>query len=165
VIRSPHGDIKPLPVASKEFFYELSREKLDAAYDRAGEYLRTADFGAATTGALGGTSRKKEIIGGPGEFRFETAIGDPPKDLNKCDLEERLIEPGDHVYAIGVYSADDMVLLPDPDILNKPFHIVRGDAKVLAKKTRTRYIGAAVCAFIALAITAFYFLVLVPGQG
>lgn len=165
VIRSPKGDIKPVPEASNDFFYELSQEKLGEAEDRAREYLRSTDFGSPKSGILGGSSRTKKIVGGPGEFRCDSAIGDPPQDLRGCRLEERIIQPGENVYAIGVYSSADTALFPDPDIPNKPFHLARGDAKVLAKKTRVRYIGAAVCNLVALAVAAVYFLLIVPGQG
>ncbi len=164
VIQSPKGDIRPVPEASKEFYYELPVEKYKASEKRVQEYVRKTDFGAPIKSILGDTSRKKETISEPGNFRFDSAIGDPPEDLDDCTFEERIIQPGEKYYAIGIYKAEGRLLLPDPDVISKPFHIVKGDFTILAKKTRARYIGALICALLALADAAIYFLVIVPKQ-
>ncbi|OGW61953.1 MAG: hypothetical protein A2V83_05530 [Nitrospirae bacterium RBG_16_64_22] len=160
-IRSPLGDVRILAEADKGLFYELSRENLGDAYERAGAYLGAADFGETITSVLGGKSRTRETVNGPGDFRVDISI-DPPRDPRTCDLEEKIIRPGEAVYAVGVYSAERGGLIADPNILNTPFHIVRGGEKALRRKTRLRLAGAAVCAGISLAVVAFYFLVHVP---
>lgn len=161
-IRSPMGDVRILAEADKELFYELPRQDLGDAYERASAYLETADFGETVTSVLGGKSRTRETVNGPRDFRVDVSIGDPPRDPRSCDLDERIIRPGEAVYAVGIYSAERGGLLADPNIMNTPFHIVRGDERTLKRKTRLRLIGAAVCAGISLAVVAFYFLVHVP---
>ncbi|MEK6692276.1 MAG: hypothetical protein AABY44_02480, partial [Nitrospirota bacterium] len=161
-IRSPLGDVRILAEADKELFYELPRKDLGDAYERASAYLETTDFGETITSVLGGKSRTREMVNGPGNFRVDMSIGDPPRDLRSCDLDEKIIRPGEAVYAVGIYSVERSGLLADPNITSTPFHIVRGDEKALRRKTRLRLIGAAVCACISLAVVAFYFLVYVP---
>ncbi len=161
-IRSPLGDVRILAEADKELFYELPREDLGDASERAGAYLGTADFGETVTSVLGGKSRTRETVNGPGDFRVDMSIGDPPRDPRTCDLEEKTVLPWETVYMVGSYSAERGGLVADPDFLNTPFHIVRGGEKTLRRKTRLRLIGAAVCAGISLAVVAFYFLVHVP---
>ena len=161
-IRSPMGDVKMLAEADKMLFYELRGEDLGDAYDRATAYLETTDFGETVTSVLGGKSRTRETVKGLGDFRVDKSIGELPKDLRSCDLAEKIIRPGEAVYAVGIYSAERGGLLADSNIMNTPFHVVRGDEKTLKRKTRLRLIGAAVCAGISLAVVAFYFLVHVP---
>ena len=161
-VRGPLGDVRILAEADKELFYELRGEDLGDAYERANAYLETTDFGPVVTSVLGEKSRTRETVSGPGEFRVDKSIGDPPRDLRTCDLEEKIIRPGEPVYMVGIYSAERSGLIADPNITSTPFHIVRGDEKTLRRKTRRRLIGAAVFASISLAVAAFYFLVYVP---
>jgi hypothetical protein len=162
VIRSPLGDVRILAEADKELFYELPHEDLGDAYEWAIAYLGTADFGETVTSVLDGKSRTRKTVNGPGDFRVDISIGDPPRDPRTCNLEEKIIRPWETVYMVGFYSEEQSGLIADPNITNTPFHIVRGGEKTLRRKTPLRLIGAAVCAGISLSVVAFYFLVHVP---
>ena len=125
----------PIPEPSKKFFECLPLETLARTDERPVEYLNAADFGGEDPrDFLGLGNRRREEINGPCDFRSERRIGDPPRDPRKCSFEERLIEPDQDVFAIGVYSAERRGLLPDPDFINRPFVIEAGGAEEMAGK-------------------------------
>jgi hypothetical protein len=163
-IRGPLGDVKVLAEADKELFYELPRQNLGDAYGRADAYLKSADFGEVVVSALGGTSRKRKTVNGPSDFRADNSIGDPPKDLRTHSLVEKVIRAWESVYIVGIYSAERNGVFADPNIMNTPFHVVRGDEKTLRRKTRVRLTGALICACLSLVVVAFYFLVYAPNN-
>jgi len=165
VVRSRLGDVRPLPEASKEFFERLPGSLPDGAAVRGAEYLKNADFGEKKTSVLGGVSHERAAINGPGDFRYDLSIGDPPRDPFQCSLEERIIPPDEKIYLIGAYSAEQEGLLPDPDILNRPFRVELGDETKLAKNTRSRYSCAVAWALLGVAVGVVYFLAFRPIYG
>lgn len=157
VIRSRLGDARPLPEASKGFLERLPKTSFHAEA-RAVEYLEQADFGEKTTSILGDISHKRSVVNGPGDFRCDLSIGEPPRDPRTCTLEEAILRPHEQVHAIGVYSEAARELLPDPDNLNWPLRVEPGDERALTKKIRRYYTCAAVCVMLAAAVASIYFM-------
>lgn len=143
VIRSPPGDIKILAESDKELFYEVPLVNLESERERAERYLLACSFG--------------EEIKAPGNFRVDKKIGDP-RAIEKCDLEEGVIEPGETVLAAGVYSSENEGITADPDSIMTPFHIVPGGEAALRRKTRNRFLSIAICLGLGCLTLAIYFL-------
>jgi hypothetical protein len=160
-LRGPMGSFSILAPADKEVFYEVPFELLrtDEAFARAESYLQSADFGEP--GGLFRDVSRRETVEGPGSFRMDVKSG-TQTELRSCHLEQKLLRPGDEVSVAGVYSEQERGVAPSPESIMKPFHIVPGGEAALARKIRSKRIGAIVCALLGLTIAAVYFLVVVP---
>jgi len=157
-VRGPMGSLTILAPADKEVFHEVPFEPLraDEAFTRAESYLSGIDFGEP--GGLFKDVSRRETVDGPGRFRMDLKSG-TKTDLRSCDLEQKVLRPGDEVSVAGVYSERERGIGPHPDTILQPFHIVPGGEAALARKIRSRRIGAVVCTLLGLTVVAVYLLV------
>lgn len=164
-IRSPLGDLRVFAKTDKELYYEVKAETPPGALRNAQEYIEKTDFGPERTSTFGGKWRSREVENGPGDFRVDRLMGEEPRSPSTCLLEEKLLRPDERVYTTGVYDAERQAIEPHPDGLNTPFHLVKGNLKDMAKKTRGRYKCAIAYAFLSLCVVAIYYVFYVPGHN
>ena len=124
-VKSPLGNMKILAEPDKELFYEVPAVKLIDKIGQAKNYLQSCSF--------------KKDVNGPGDFRIDIKTKDP-KELEKCDLEEKTIQQGESVVVSGIYSSEQVGIRAEPDSIMNPFHIVPEGEEVLKRKIQNRLI-------------------------
>ncbi len=159
VVQGPMRRVHVLANPDKELFHEApSRELTDEdVWSRAEEYLNKTDFGERNPGLVGDT-RTRRIHKGPGNFREDKCVGKPPQNLRDCRLQETVIKDGEKVLISGVYSAEQEGILPDPDSIMRPFHIVVGGETALKRKIRNRIIAMVISLGLTVCVAAIYYI-------
>lgn len=142
-IKSPLGNMKIQPEKDIELFYEVPKVSLNEKTEQARKYLQSCPF--------------SENFNGPCDFRVDKKLA-APEDLEKCDLDEKVIRQGENAVIIGIYSSEDGgIIKPEPGDVIHPFHIVPDGEKVLKKKLKNRFIAIAICfLIIVLAFIIYY---------
>ena len=166
VVQGSKRTVHILAHPDKELFHEAPSRQLsgDEEWSRAEEYLNKTDFGEKSTGLVGDT-RTRQTNDGPGSFREDKCVGKPPQNLRDCRLKETAIKEGETVLISGVYSAEQNGILPDPDSIMRPFHIVVGGEASLRRKIRNRIIGIIVSTGLTICVAAIYYLFFALPQG
>ncbi|MDH3378530.1 MAG: hypothetical protein OEQ39_16445 [Gammaproteobacteria bacterium] len=180
IVRGPMRTLNVLARPQAELFAEVPALEItrDEDWARAEAYLTSTDFGEMPRGPLADT-RARLIDNGPGDFREDKQVRDPPKNLQDYKpaagstrleqgqrrLTEAIVHEGDRVMMAGVYRAADDGIAPDPDDIMHPFHIVVGGEAPLKRKIRNRWIGIVIAATLAAVTAAVYFGVFVPRSG
>jgi hypothetical protein len=166
VVQGPLRTVHVLANPDKELFQEAPMRELsdEDVWSRAEEYLNITDFGEANPGLVGDT-RTRRIHDGPGNFREDKCVGKPPQNLRDCRLQETVIREGDKVLISGVYSVEQDGILPDPDSVMRPFHIVVGGEAALKRKIRNRIIAMVVSLGITVCVAALYYMLFALQQS
>lgn len=184
IVRGPIRTLNILAEPDKELFHEMPGQEIksDEDWSRAEKYLNTTDFGERPSGPLAIT-RTRLIHKGPGNFRQDQRVREPPKNLRNYkpdykggdrgvwlkegerSLNEKIIKEGDTVLIVGEYSEKQGGIAPDPDSIMRPFRLSVGGDTLLRRKIRNRIIGMVVSAGLALVVFAFYFIAVVPQQS
>jgi hypothetical protein len=165
-VEGPLRTVHILANPDKELFREAPLRELndEDVWSRAEEYLNTTDFGERDPGLVGDT-RTRRIHDGPGNFREDKCIGKQPQKLRDCRLQETVIKEGDEVLISGIYSVEQNGILPDPDSVMRPFHIVVGGEAALKRKMRNRNIAMIVSLGLTVCVAAIYYMFFVSQQG
>lgn len=148
VITSKKGDLKILGHCNSELFHDVSAVTSDNMMNNAMNYLKTIEC--------------NEVINGPGDFHVDKKIGKDP-DFERCKFEEKVILEKEPVLVAGVYSQEDGSIVPDPDEIMKPFHIVPAGEAVLNRKIRNRFVGIAICTVFGVTAIVFHLFVFFAG--
>lgn len=134
-IDGPRGSIRLLAVPELDFPFEVfSRIE---QYDNFREYIARTQFEQNL-----GINLKREIT------RMKNVFADddgrihydvqrtPDVDVSKMQLKEKILAPGEHVVAIGRYSAAKNALVPDADAILYPVKITKGELKAVKQRGR-----------------------------
>jgi len=172
IVRGPMRTVNVLARPNEELFAEVPARGItrDEDWVRAEKFLESTDFGPPPKGPLGDT-RTQLLENGPGDFREDKQVGDPPRDLRghkpaegadtaeqgPMTLTEAIVREGDSVLVAGVYRADGDGIAPDPDDVMHPFRIVVGAEQALGRKRRNRLVGVAVAGSLAVVTAVMYF--------
>lgn len=171
-IRGPLRTVNLLARPDEDLFAEVpSRETTrEEDWARAEAYLNATDFGEKPKDRLADT--RKRLIGlGPGGFREDKQVGDPPMNLRDCRpskgslrleqgrhrLAEAIVREGDKVMLAGVFHAQSDGIGPDPDDIMRPFRLLVGGEAPLRHKLRNRVFGIAIAGALAAATATTYF--------
>ncbi len=155
-IQCSQGTLAVLAPPDKELFYEIPFKMLtgDDAFSRATLYLQNTDFGAPR--GTPGHANRRDTTDGPGSFRTDVN-NNLNTDLRACILRQKVLLPGDTVHIAGIHSEAKQAIVPDPDTIMKPFHIVPGGEASLAGKLRGKLRGAVISTALGLSVVAVYF--------
>ena len=180
VIRGPMRTVNVLARPEEELFTEVPRCEITREEDwaRAEAYLNSTDFGEKASGRFADT-RKRLIDVGPGDFREDKQVGDPPKHLRdfrpaegsarleegRRRLTEAIVREGDRVMLAGVYHAEGDGIAPDPDDIMRPFRLLVGGEAPLKRKIRNRVVGIAIAGALAVVTATVYFSFYIPRGG
>ncbi|PYQ26899.1 MAG: hypothetical protein DMF56_22225 [Acidobacteria bacterium] len=134
-IDGPRGSIRLLASPDLDFPFEVS-SRLEQ-YDNFREYIAQTQFEQ-----LPGINIKRDLA------RLKTVLADDDGrihydtmrtqdvDVSKMKLEEKILAPGEHVVAIGRYSAAKNALVPDADAILYPVKITKGEPKSVKQRGR-----------------------------
>jgi len=80
---------------------------------------------------------KRNLADDDGRIRFDIRRDSGNIDVASLRLEERVIAPGDHVCAIGRYSASRNALVPESETFAYQVRILKGDAQQVLRGARS----------------------------
>ncbi len=141
VIRSDRGDVRLLGFSLLEKFPASHLSGDPDALARAEGYLREAPFtemGLAKIGTM--LSQLNEVMSdADGSVRQDWRLGKPGSvSLAGCDLEEKVIAPGDMVTAVGVWDASQGGLVPKHRGTTTPVTLAPGGGAAMVAYSQKR---------------------------
>jgi len=134
-IDGPRGSIRLLAAPELDFPFEIfSRIE---QYDNFREYIARTQFEQLTgINIKRDLGRLKSVLADDdGRIHYDTQRT-PDADVSKMLLKEKILAPGEHVVAIGRYSAAKNALVPDADAILYPVKITKGELKTVKQRGR-----------------------------
>jgi len=134
-IDGPRGSIRLLATPELAFDFEVFTRV--EHYDNFREYIPQTQFTvqSPTEFRKAWAQLKSVLADDDGRIRYDIQR-DTITDVTSMQLKEKILAPGDHVVAIGRYSATRNALVPDESALLHPVKITKGDPAAVAGKRK-----------------------------
>lgn len=133
-IDGPRGSIRLL--ATPELAFDAETPTRIEQYDKFRDYISRTQFtieqGVNIKARL--AHLKTILADDDGRIRYDVRH-EPAPDVNAMRLQEKILAPGEHVVAIGRYSASRNALVPDASAILHAVKIRKGEPGALASST------------------------------
>jgi|GEM_PF-3555517 len=133
-IDGPRGSIRLL--ATPELAFDFDTPTRIEQYERLRDYISRTQFTFETGIDIKArfAHLKTVVADDDGRIRYDIRH-DPAPDVDGLRLQEKILAPGEHIVAIGRYSAARNALVPDATQLMHPVKIRKGEPDKLARTT------------------------------
>ncbi len=134
-IDGPRGSIRLLAAPELDFPFEVMT-RLEQ-YDNFREYIARTQFEEFSgINIKRDLARLKNVLADDdGRIRYDNRRTQDA-DVSKMLMQEKILAPGEHVVAIGRYSAAKNALVPDADAILYPVKITKGELKTVKQRGR-----------------------------